>query len=59
MKVCNTYTDIDSYMNVPKPVPSTFYHDMVSYLYEQATRCIYPKHVFVYVCQIFIVVLQL
>ena len=41
--VCNTYVDTECDMNIPKPIPSNFYHDMVSYLYEHATRCIYPR----------------
>ena len=41
--VCNTYVDTECDMNIPKPVPNNFYHDMVSYLYEHATRCIYPR----------------
>ena len=42
--VHNTYTNLDNQLKcINKPMPSSFYYDMVSYLYEHATRCISPR----------------
>ena len=41
--VCATYVDTECDLNIPNSFPNTFYHDVVSYLYEHATRCIYPR----------------
>ena len=42
--VYNTYHDIDKLISCgDKPMPLSFYYDLVSYLYEHATRCIFPR----------------